>query len=93
METKCTRGYAKRFRCHQSGDYGTASRRYEENDQENIVFGAKNTATNRFKENRGKGGDEERKRLFQRQMDQFKQISDDSDSDGDDNYDDYDDLR
>ena len=52
----------------------------------------KNTATNRFKENRGKGGDEERKRLFQRQMDQFKQISDDSDSDGDDNYDDYDDL-
>ena len=34
----------------------------------------KNTATNRFKRNRGKGGDEERKREFQRQMDQFKRM-------------------
>ena len=51
----------------------------------------KNTATTRFKENRGKGGDEERKRLFQRQMDQSNQMNDDYDED--DEYDDDADFR
>ena len=42
----------------------------------------KNTATNRFKRNRGKGGDEERKREFQRQMDQFKRMEEKEDEKG-----------